>query len=539
VSNELVIDVNSSEINIALLEDKQLVELSKERSNKQFSVGDIYIGRVKKIMPGLNAAFVDVGYERDAFLHYLDLGPQYQTLNNYVQLALSLRKQQNDRQRALRNKNKIQPLETIDAKILPAVADTEIGLDIDKNGKIDTVLKSGQTIVVQIAKEPISSKGPRLTCEISLAGRNLVLIPFSDKISISQKIKSLDERNRLKRLIQSIKPKNYGVIVRTAAKSRKVAVLDLELRELVEKWEESFQNLSEITPPALVIGELDRTSALLRDILNATFGNINVNDLALYNEIRNFISTIAPEKVKIVKHYQGGVPIFDYFGINKQIKSLFGKTVHLKNGAYLIIEHTEALHVIDVNSGNRSTADNDQETNALDVNLSAANEIARQLRLRDMGGIIVVDFIDMHEPENRQKVYEQMKEAMAKDRTKHNILPLSKFGLMQITRQRVRPEMNIQTIETCPTCNGSGEVAPTVLFIDQLENNIKYLLRFSKARLTLKVHPFIAAYLQCGLISIKLKWWFRFKSYIKIKPTSTYNFLEYHFFDQYDEEIML
>jgi ribonuclease G len=516
VNIELVIDVNATEIAIALLENKQLVELNKEKSNIQFAVGDIYLGKVKKIMPGLNAAFVDVGYEKDAFLHYLDLGPQFQSFNKFLQATFS-------------KKNKPLP-----------VSKLKLESEIDKNGKIGNILTSGQQILVQIAKEPISTKGPRLSSEISIAGRNIVLMPFSDKVSISQKISSPEERKRLKRLMESIIPRNFGVIVRTAAEGKKVAVLDAELRGLIKKWEGALEKLKTAQAPSLVVSELKRTSAILRDMLNVSFNNIHVNDENVYNDIKEYIDTIAPEKEKIVKLYQGDVPIFEQFGVEKQIKSLFGKTVSFKSGAYLIVEHTEALHVFDVNSGNRSKATNDQETNALDVNLSAAEEIARQLRLRDMGGIIVVDFIDMHSQENRQIVFEKMKEIMAKDRTKHNILPLSKFGLMQITRQRVRPEMHISTVEKCPTCKGSGEVTPTIIFDEQIENQLAFFVNEKGLNnLVLKLHPYIAAFICKGIFSKRIKWMFKYTCRIKVIPISSYQLLEFHFFDRNDIEIEL
>jgi len=516
VNIELVIDVRASEIAIALLENKQLVELNKEKSNVQFSVGDIYLGKVKKIMPGLNATFVDVGYEKDAFLHYLDLGPQFQSLNKYLQAAIS-------------KKGKQIPLSKV-----------RLESEIDKNGKIGNILSNGQPILVQIAKEPISTKGPRLSSEISIAGRNIVLMPFSDKVSISQKISSPEERKRLKRLMESIIPRNFGVIVRTAAEGKKVAVLDAELRGLIKKWDNALEKLKTSTPPSLIVSELKRTSAILRDMLNVSFNNIHVNDEIVYNDIKEYIDTIAPEKEKIVKLYQGNVPIFEQFGVEKQIKSLFGKTVSFKSGAYLIVEHTEALHVIDVNSGNRSKAGNDQETNALDVNLAATEEIARQLRLRDMGGIIVVDFIDMHQQENRLLVFEKMKEIMGRDRTKHNILPLSKFGLMQITRQRVRPEMHISTVEKCPTCKGSGEVTPTIIFDEQIENQLAFLVNEKGIKnLILKLHPYIAAFIVKGFISKRIKWMLKYSSMIKVVPISSYELLEFHFFDRSDNEIEL
>lgn len=512
----MVIDASSTEISIALLEEKKLIELNKERTETHFSVGDIYLGRVKKIMPALNAAFVDVGYEKDAFLHYLDLGPQFSTLNKYFHLALT-------------RKGKVIPISKFNREP-----------DINKDGKITEVLKGGQQIIVQVAKEPISTKGPRLGSEISIAGRNLVLIPFSEKVSVSSKIENNDEKERLKNLLVSIKPKNYGVIVRTAAEGKKVAELDMELRSLVKRWETAFDKIKGGNIPRVLIGEMNRTSTILRDMLNVNFENIYVNDEEFYHEVKNYIKQIAPEKEKIVKLYKGSERIFEKFGVEKQIKSIFGKTVSFRNGAYLIIEHTEALHVIDVNSGNRSKSDSDQATSALEVNLAAAEEIARQLRLRDMGGIIIVDFIDMHSAQHKQMVFERMKEEMAKDRTKHHILPLSKFGIMQITRQRVRPEMHIETLETCPSCLGTGKVEPTILFTDTLFNSLKITVENYKLKyISLKVHPFVHAYLTKGFFtSLQSKWSKSLNCKIKITHSLALNLTDFKIFDRNGNEIL-
>ena len=516
MSSDLIIDVTPSEIVIALQENKKLVELTREKSGAKFAVGDIYLGKVKKIMPSLNAAFIDVGYSKDAFLHYLDMGPQFATLNKFLRIASS-------------RKNKISSISRIKSEP-----------DINKDGKVNELLKVGQKILVQVAKEPISTKGPRLTSEISLAGRNLVLMPFSDKISVSQKIKTNEEKNRLKKLVQSIKPRKYGVIIRTVAEGKKVAELDQELRRLVDKWETSFNKLSRAQVPSLIIGEIDRTTALLRDIYHPDFNSIIVNDQSAYEEIADYIGNIAPDRQKIVKFYKGRQAIFEHYGIEKQIKASFGKTVSFKDGAYLIVEHTEAFHVIDVNSGNRGRAGNDQESNALEVNLAACDEIARQLRLRDMGGIIVIDFIDMHTAANRQKVNDHMKTIMADDRTKHNILPLSKFCLMQITRQRVRPEENIETAEKCPTCNGSGKIVPSILFTDELDGKVKYALKeLNKKKLTLRVHPYVAAFLTKGVNSLRNKWLFKYMKWIDVQANSACSYLEYHFYDESHEEIIL
>ena len=515
MTSELVVDVHPKEISIALLEDKNLVEFQKEGRNLSFSVGNIYLARVKKLMPGLNACFVDVGFERDAFLHYLDLGPQFHSYQKYLKQVLSDRK-------------KLYPISR--ASSLP---------DIEKDGSISNVLQVGQEVMVQIVKEPISTKGPRLTCELSFAGRYLVLIPFNDKVSVSQKIKSGEERARLKQLLQSIKPKNFGVIVRTVAEGKRVAELDAELKILLKHWEESITRVQKSAKlPQLVYEETSRTVALLRDLFSPSFTNIYVNDENVFHEVKDYVSLIAPEQANIVKLYKGQLPIFDNFAITKQIKSSFGKTISYKNGAYLIIEHTEALHVVDVNSGNRSKAKNGQEANALDVNLGAADELARQLRLRDMGGIIVVDFIDMAQAENRQKLYERMCQNMQKDRAKHNILPLSKFGLMQITRQRVRPAMDVNTAETCPTCFGKGTIKPSILFTDTLESKIDYLVnKLGIKKFKLHIHPYVAAYVNQGLVSLKRQWQLKYGFGVKIIPSQKLALLQYEFYDTNGEEI--
>ncbi|MCC8144281.1 MAG: Rne/Rng family ribonuclease [Tannerellaceae bacterium] len=514
MNSELVIDVQPKEVSIAVLEDKNLVELHKEARNVSFSVGDIYLGKVKKLMPGLNAAFIDVGYKKDAFLHYLDLGPNFNTQQKFLRQALDGNKK------------------------FPAIAKIQIDPEIEKDSSISNVLKAGQEVLVQIAKEPISTKGPRLTSELSFAGRFIVLTPFADKVSVSTKIKSGEERARLRQLIQSIKPKNFSVIVRTSAEGKRVAELDHELKTLVKRWEDNITRLSKAKVPALIYEESGRAVALLRDIFSPSFQNIYVNDESVYNSVRDYVSLIAPGRENIIHKYTGELPIFDNFAITKQIKSLFGRTVTYKSGAYLIIEHTEAMHVIDVNSGNHSKRSDAQEKTAIDVNMAAADEIARQLRLRDMGGIIVIDFIDMSEPANQQKLFEHMAKAMAGDRAKHNILPLSKFGLMQITRQRVRPAMGITTSETCPTCFGTGKIKPSILFTDSLEGKIACLVNKHHVKnFALHVHPYVAAFINQGFIPLSLKWKLKYSWSMKIIPDQSLSFMEYKFIDSDKNEI--
>ena len=509
MTSEVVIDVREKEVSIALLEDKNLVEYQNEPRQASFSVGNIYVAKVKKLMPGLNACFVDLGYERDAFLHYLDLGSQFNSYNKYLKQVCSDRK-------------RLYPFSK--AQRLP---------DIKKDDTIQQVLSVGQEVFVQIIKEPISTKGPRLTGELSFAGRFIVLIPFGDKVSVSSKIKSGEERARLKQLIYSIKPKNCGVIVRTVAEGKRVAELDNEMKVLTKRWEKAISKAQKNAKrPQLVFEETGRAIAMLRDLFNPSFEHIYVNNEEVYNEIKHYLTLIAPEKADIVKLYTGKTPIFDNFNITKQIKSSFGRTINYKHGAYLIIEHTEALHVVDVNSGNRSRAKNGQEANTLDVNLGAADELARQLRLRDMGGIIVVDFIDMHLAEDRQMLYERMCKNMQKDRARHNILPLSKFGLMQITRQRVRPAMDVNVEEDCPTCNGTGKIRSSILFTDQLERKIDRLInKIGITKFYLHVHPYVAAYINKGFLSLKRKWQIKYGFGIHVIPSQKLAFLQYEFYD--------
>lgn len=520
MTSEVIVDVTKQDISIALLEDKRLVEYQREGRSEHFSVGNIYLAKVRKLMPGLNACFVNVGYERDAFLHYLDLGTRYKTQEKFLQML------GDGRRNISLDKVAKQP-------------------EIEKEGTIQSTLKVGQEILVQIVKEPISTKGPRLTSELSFAGRFLVLIPFSDKVSVSSKIKSGAERARLKQLIQSIKPKGFGFIIRTVAEGMRVAELDNEMQMLLTRWNNTVAKIKQsrseaMILPQLVYEETSRTVALLRDLFNPSYENIYVNDQSVFDEVRNYVSLIAPECKDIVKFYKGSVPIFDNFSVTKQIKTSLGRTVTYKHGAYLIIEQTEALHVVDVNSGNRSKSPEGQEVNALDVNLGAADELARQLRLRDMGGIIVVDFIDMAMPENRQKLYERMVENMRKDRAKHSILPLSKFGLMQITRQRVRPVMDVNVEETCPTCGGTGKIMPSILFTDSLETKIDFLVnKLGIKRFRLYVHPFVAAYINQGIFSIKRRWQMKYGFGVKVLPNQKLAYLQYTFHNMKGEEFIL
>jgi ribonuclease G len=516
VNKELIINAAPQGVEIALMEDKKLVELHSEKNDARFAVGDLYLGKVKKLIPGLNAAFVDVGFEKDAFLHYTDLSPYARSILKFTQLAI------NDKTEPGLDFGKF-----------------EIEPEIIKTGKINEVLGGKPNILVQILKEPIAAKGPRLSCEISLPGRFVVLTPFNDIVAVSRKIHSAEERKRLQKIVEAIKSKNFGVIVRTAAEGKNTAELHEDLSSLVVTWKLIQKSLKGAVAPSKILSEQTKTTSILRDLLNVDFNKVVVNDRNIFNDAKTYIQRIAPEKSDIVSFYQNGAPIFDYFGITKQVKASFGKTVNLNSGAYLIIEHTEALHVIDVNSGYKSVSNN-QEQNAMETNLEAAEEIARQLRLRDIGGIIVVDFIDMKMMDNKRKLIDAMEEYMRPDRAKHAVLPISKFGLMQITRQRMKPEVNINTQEVCPSCYGTGKISSTLILEDEIEKNLNYLITHKHSNLTVIVHPILHAYLTKGWLLSKVAVWNRkFRQKIKVHANSNYHLTEFHFYDKNEEEIKM
>jgi ribonuclease G len=499
LSNELVIQKNSSGIEIALLAEKKLTELHRESADSSFQVGDFYLGKIKKISPALNAAFVDIGAEKDGFLTYFDLGPNVNSVKKFTKMVQE------------------GPARGFDIEKFSLEPQTV------KTGKISHAFKTGDKVLVQILKEPIANKGPKITCDISLAGRYFVLVPFSNQCSISKKIGSPDEKKRLKDLAMSLKPQNHGVIIRTVAEGVDIVDLDTDLRNLLKKWETLIVQLKKAKPASLVLGEGNRIQTLLRDILNPSFSQVVVNDQEIFGEIKTYLQRISPQSEKILKLHQGKTNIFEHFGINKQIKLLFGKSVPFSGGAYLVIDHTEALHVIDVNSGNTSFDPSSRAENVLKVNLEAVNEIARQVRLRDMGGIIVIDFIDMKDPKHRNELFNQLRKAMENDKARHTILPMSKFGLVQMTRERVRPQLEISTTEICPSCNGSGRIENSVQLLDRLENNVIYLWEnMNHKQLTLRAHPMVVSYIKQGFPSQRMKWWRKYRRWLKLIPEPSF-----------------
>ena len=517
MEKELIISKQPDGVQIALTEDKKLVELHKEQQGMQYAVGDICFGKVKKIMTGLNAAFVDVGGDKEGFMHYLDLGPAYNSATKYLNMAMN-----GDKGAVTLANFKIEPV-------------------LGKVGNFESILKVGQPILVQVTKEPISTKGPKVTGDISIAGHYLVLTPFDNKISISQKIKGAEERNRLRRLMQSIRPQNFGIIVRTVAEGKGVVELDADLHHLLEAWAAMTEKLKHVSAPCTVHAEADTTTALLRDLLTDDFSSIHVDNADLCDEVRRVVGQMMPGKEDIVKLYKMETPIFEQFGVQRDIRRMFGRIVTIRSGVYLYIEHTEAMHVIDVNSGNHIKAGSGQEDTALQVNIESGREIARQLRLRDMGGIVIIDFIDMDKAENRKKLFDVMTEEMKRDKARHTILPLSKFGLMQITRQRVRPAMEVDVQENCPMCGGTGHIKQSLVVVDEIEANIRHLATAQGERnLTIVTHPYIHAYLTQGWFkSLRRRWMRRYRMRLAMKSSESYGLLEFKFFHANGDEIQM
>jgi ribonuclease G len=515
VEKELIINAAPNGVEIALLEGGKLVEVHHQKTNNNFTVGDILIGKIRKLMPGLNAAFIDIGHRKDAFLHYTDLGPKLRSLIKWTNGVMS----------GSINTHKLDNFKFED--------------EIVKTGKIDQVINKRWPIIVQILKEPISTKGPRLSCELTLPGRYMVLTPFADMVSVSKKIGSNEERKRLHTLAESIKPKNFGLIIRTAAEGKKVQELHEEIMQLMGKWEEIYKQLKTVTPPGKLLSELDKPASVLRDLLTDSFSRIVVNEKDLYADIKTYLQSISPDQIGIVQLHNGNKPVFDTYGVMRQIKASFGKTATMNSGAYVVIEKTEAMHVIDVNSGHKmASADVDQTI--LGVNLEAAEEIARQIRLRDIGGLIVIDFIDMKNAEHKKQLFKAMEDFMRKDRSQHTILPISKFGLMQITRERARPEVAVNTAEMCPSCGGTGKINPTILLTDDIERDLEFIMQSrTKAPLYLRVHPYLEAYLKKGWPSRQMRWFMKYNKWIRVLPNGDYPLTDYKFFEGDGDEIRL
>ena len=535
MKKEIIINETDTEIRIAITEDNRLAELYVETPEKERMVGDIYLGRVANVKPGIRAAFIDIGQKQDAFLHFSDIGntfSEYSSLIGDDDADVDVDDDGDDDEEPSTSQSNA-PGSTSAPQ--PAVAQPpprprpqQPGRD---NGRQYSApdLKKGQDIIVQVTKEPVAKKGVRVTSEVSLPGRFLVLLPFDGKIGISKKMSNFKEKRRLRRVMRSILPPGFGVIVRTVAQEKEEAALKQDLDGLVETWREIEKSLKTERPPALLYKDMATTSSVIRDLFTDSVERVVTDSRKLYKEIRSYVQTVSPQLVEKIELYKEKEPIFDASGIEKEIATCLSRKVWLKSGGYIIIEQTEAMVVIDVNSG-RYAAKREQELNSLRTNLEAAREVCRQLRLRDMGGIIVTDFIDLEDERNKKKVYDELRKEFRRDRAKVTVLPMTEIGLVQITRQRIRQNILHSFSEPCPVCGGGGMVQSTSSIVNQIERWIRRFRTESRElRLRLQVHPNIAAYLNEGTISRLTKMKFKYRIFIKLEEDPKLSIAEFHF----------
>ncbi|MBI5464006.1 MAG: Rne/Rng family ribonuclease [Ignavibacteriales bacterium] len=514
MKKDIIINSTANEHRIAILEDSKLAELFVESPGKERNVGDIYLGRVAKVMPGIRAAFVDVGMKQDAFLHFSDIGSIDEFSSMFDEEddeEESSELPANNGENLVAEANAAPPV-TIEAPKPAAAHPRKERRDVRRP---EVNLQKGQDILVQITKEPQGKKGVRVRAAISMPGRFLVLIPFDNKVGVSKKMSNFKERKRLRKLVRSLLPEGFGAIIRTVAEGKTEEMLKQDLEELVKQWRTIEKAVKSEKAPALIYKDLNTTSSVIRDLFQDSVEHVVVDDKKLFKEIRTYVQWMSPDMLERVEFYKGKEPIFDKYGVEKDIQSLFSKKVWLKSGGYLYIEKTEAMTVIDVNSG-RYAAKREQELNSLRTDLEAARELCRQLRLRDIGGLTVVDFIDLEDEKNKKKIYDEMKKEIRKDRAKITALPMTEFGLVQITRQRIRQSVQMSFSEACPTCGGAGIVQSKSSTINQIERWIRRFKTESKEfRLELHVSPMIAEYLKHGTISRLTK--IQFKFFVKVK----------------------
>lgn len=535
------------EIQVAIVEDGRLAELLIERPDSTRSVGDIYLGRVQKVVEGLQAAFVDIGQEQDGFLHFSDVGTTSEDYRALLNEDFDEEDESDEEDEELEEENgetavgspkpAVQRTATAAAPSTtngqPAVSDAKPERKQSYTQIIASKLKPNDSILVQVIKEPIGSKGSRLTSDITIAGRFIVLLPFGDgHIAVSKRIINRRERRRLKHIVRSMLPKGFGAIIRTVAEEQEEALIRTDMEILLNKWKQIEEVVKTAKPPKLIFKEDTITASALRDFLTEDVTEIATNSPAIYREALNYVRWAAPEMEKRITLYKGRLPLFESYGIAKDVESIFSRKVWLKSGGYLIIEQTEAMVVIDVNSG-RYAAKKEQEENSLRTNLEAAKEIARQLRMRDIGGIIVIDFIDLLDERNARKVYETMKAELKRDRAKSNVLPMSDFGIMQITRERIRPSLMQRMGDECPACGGTGIIQARQTTIHQIERWLrKYALHCKRpfSRLDLLISPTVLEPLQKQEIRPEWKWFLQHLVWVRIKPDDTLRSDDFRFF---------
>ena len=550
VKKQLLMNKTGDEIQVALVEEGRLAELIIERPESMRSIGDIYLGRVHKVVEGLKAAFVDIGQKSDGFLHFSDVGTTSEDYRALIEdddddeVGVDEGQEEGDLDDDLddddavaaapaQSRESARPTGPGKGEPRPASSREAEARRQSYTQMIASKLKPNDSILVQVIKEPISTKGSRLTSDITIAGRFMVLLPFGGgQIAVSRRVVVRKERSRLKKLVRSMLPEGFGAIIRTVAEHQEESLLKQDLEKLLAKWTQIEEKLQNAAPPQLIFKEDTIISSVLRDSLTSEVTEIVANSNSIYTETLNYIQWAAPEMVKNVSLYQGKLPLFEGYGIAKDVESIFSRKVWLKSGGYIIIEHTEAMVVVDVNSG-RYAAKREQEENSLKTNLEAAREIVRQLRLRDIGGIIVVDFIDMLDPKNSKKVYDSMKTELRNDRAKSNILPLSDFGIMQITRERIRPSLMQRMGDQCPACGGTGVVQARFTTINQIERWLrKYALqqKVKFQQLDLHVSPTVLEPMRNSDMKTELKWFLQHMIFVRIKPDESLRSDDFRFY---------
>jgi ribonuclease G len=521
MKKEILINAGANETRIAITEDGRLAELFVETANKEKMVGDIYLGKVAKVMVGIKAAFIDLGLNQDGFLHFSDIGNRFE---EYNEMLSDDEEDEDDEQGSERE------------PALAAGSDTPPQSNTRPQGQRgngqqarqarsrpqrDIQLEKGQEIIVQITKEPVGRKGVRVTSEVSLAGRFLVLLPFDGKIGISRKISNFKEKRRLRKIVQTILPEGFGVIIRTVAEGKEEASIKQDLEDLITTWREVETTVKAEKAPALLYKDMATTSSVIRDLFSNDVTRVVVDSRKLYKDIRAYIKYTSPAVMDKIELHKERAPIFDVHGIEKEIEATLSRKVWLKSGGYIIVEQTEAMVVIDVNSG-RYAPKKEQEQNSLRTDMEAAREIARQLRLRDLGGIIVIDFIDLEDERNKRKVFEELKKEFRRDRAKITVLPMTEFGLVQITRQRVRQNILHSFSEPCPACAGTGLVQSKTTTVNQLE---RWVARFKdetgEKRLTIHVGTELGLILRSGTMSILRKMMLKHFMFIRLVPDSS------------------
>ena len=489
---EIIINSTSTQTRVAITEDGNLVDFFVDYPENRRMVGDIYLGRVARVLPGIRAAFIDIDMKHDAFLHFSDIGDRTHQLQEMLGEDVPV---VDDEEQSNRN--------------------GKTGQSSGRNGGYTVPkLRKGQEIIIQITKEPVNNKGVRVTSSVSLPGRFCVLLPYDNKIGVSKKITDFKERRRLRYIARSILPENYGLIIRTVAKHQSEKALKDDLQALIKNWYDIEGNAKSEKPPFLLHQDLNTTSSVIRDLFNSEVSKIFIDSKKLHREIKNYVNLVQPAVADKIEQYKSNAGIFEDFNIEQQISSLMGRKVPLPSGGYLIIEHTEAMVVIDVNSG-RYAKSKEQELNSLKTDLEASREIVRQMRLRDIGGIIVIDFIDLEEDKNRKKIFDELRKEFRKDRAKVSILPMSDFGLVQITRQRIRQNIMQTMKDVCPVCMGTGLVTKESHLIYDIEMWLKKFKKQSNERsLIIKCHPSVAAKMREGKgrsLLFQLKYFMRIK----------------------------